>query len=707
MTTPLSVLQHTFGYQSFRPPQDEIIDSLLQGEDVFVLMPTGGGKSLCYQIPALLRQGTAIVVSPLIALMEDQVATLKQLGVSCAYLNSTLEPAQQQEIIRHLRQGEYDLLYIAPERLLMQSTLNLLQQMEIALFAIDEAHCVSQWGHDFRKEYQRLRVIHEMFPEVPRIALTATADERTREEIIQQLDLGQAKTFISSFDRPNIRYTIGEGQNAQAQLWRFIQSEHAEDAGIVYCLSRKRVESVAEWLSQKGRIALPYHAGMPDSQRRENQRRFLREEGVIIVATIAFGMGIDKPNVRFVAHMNLPKNIEAYYQETGRAGRDGAPANAWMAYSLQDVIMLRQMMQESDADATFQRVSHHKLEAMLAFCELTTCRRQALLAYFGEHLAEPCGNCDICLSPPETWDATLEAQKALSCIYRTGQQFGVNYLVDVLLGKEDQRILANRHNQISTYGLGKDLSAVEWRNIYRQLIARGFINVDMDGYGALRLAEKSRTLLRGEQVLHLRKNKARPVAEKKERKVRISKLRSYEQALFEDLKALRKELADFYNVPPYVIFHDSSLEEMTRKRPQNKAQFAAIAGVGEQKLEKYASDFLKCIAKHDLPNLLINNLSDSVNETLYLYAKGKSVAEIAKQRELSESTIYGHLAEAIEMGLLSAEQVLALNKDELDHIMYEIEMQETLESGKLKPVYEALDGAYASGVLRCALAAIP
>jgi len=442
---PVDILRQVFGYERFRSPQDQVINTLMAGEDALVLMPTGGGKSLCYQIPAIARPGVGIVVSPLIALMQDQVAALRQAGVNAAYLNSTLTPAEAREIEQQLLMGALDLLYVAPERLMNGRTLELLEHVPIALFAIDEAHCVSQWGHDFRPEYIQLSILHERFPHVPRIALTATADEPTRREIIARLGLDSARVFISSFDRPNIRYRIAQSDgNARESLLRFIREEHAGEAGIVYCLSRKKVEEVADWLAGKGIPALPYHAGLPAETRERHQARFLNEEGLVMVATIAFGMGIDKPNVRFVAHLNLPKSVEAYYQETGRAGRDGLPADAWMSYGLQDVITLRQMLEASEAGDEHKRVERHKLDAMLGLCELTTCRRQALLAYFGEKLAEPCGNCDNCLEPPATWDATVPAQKALSCVHRTGQRFGVSYLVDVLLGKADERIRRNR-----------------------------------------------------------------------------------------------------------------------------------------------------------------------------------------------------------------------------------------------------------------------
>ena len=491
------LLQSVFGYDSFRLQQAEIIAQLVNGGEALVLMPTGGGKSLCYQIPALLREGIGIVVSPLIALMQDQVDALRQVGVRAAYLNSSLSSAEAAEVEAAVRNGELDLLYVAPERLLMPRMLALLAHARLALFAIDEAHCVSQWGHDFRPEYIQLSILHERFPDVPRIALTATADAMTRREIIQRLGLQQARMFVSGFDRPNIRYRVTENQgNARDELLRFIRNEHDGEAGIVYCLSRKRVDDIAAWLCSKGLQALPYHAGMSTEQRQRHQARFLREDGIIIVATIAFGMGIDKPDVRFVAHMNLPKSLEAYYQETGRAGRDGLPADAWLVYGLQDVITLRQMQASSEGDEMHKRIEHHKLDAMLGFCELTSCRRQALLRYFDDHLEQACGNCDTCLTPPATWDASVAAQKALSCVHRTGQRFGVNYVVDVLLGKPDDRIQRFGHDQLSTFGIGQGLDQNEWRHLFRQLISHGLLSVDMAAHGSLRLTEASRPVLR-------------------------------------------------------------------------------------------------------------------------------------------------------------------------------------------------------------------
>lgn len=704
MNNALSILQNTFGYEAFRPPQDEIIDELVNDRDAFVLMPTGGGKSLCYQIPALLRDGTAIIVSPLIALMQDQVDALQQLGVNAAYLNSTLKAAEARQVEQQLMQGELDMLYVAPERLLNEAMLSLLERCHIALFAIDEAHCVSQWGHDFRPEYQQLRLLHERFPKVPRIALTATADQRTRDEIIAQLQLEDARVFINSFDRPNIHYAISEGNNPKLRLWRFLQEHHNNDAGIVYCLSRKKVESIAQWLSEQGRVALPYHAGLPQKVRQTHQQRFLREEGVIIVATIAFGMGIDKPDVRFVAHLSLPKSLEAYYQETGRAGRDGEPANAWMAYGLQDVLTLRQFMQNSQASDAHKRVEHNKLESMLGLCELIACRRQALLGYFDEALEQPCGACDNCVSPPEKWDGSEAAQKVLSTIYRTGQRFGVNYIIDVLIGKQDQRIKQNAHDQISTFGIGTEFSMTEWRTIFRQLIALGYINVDAESHGALKLSEQCRPVLRGEKTLELRKqSKEEKLATEKKKKRPV---RPQDEPLWEALRALRMQLAEEAGVPPYVIFHDATLQEMVKKRPLATADMRYISGVGEQKIKRYGKQFLAEIAKYPLAELLNNRLSTTVNETLLIYQQGTSIEQISVQRDVKVNTIYSHLADAIEIGLLDVKDVLDLEDSEYQEITMMIESLEDESKGRIKPIYEALDEEYEYGVIKCVLASI-
>jgi len=592
------ILANVFGYEAFRPPQGDVVEHLVGGGDALVLMPTGSGKSLCYQIPSLVRQGPGVVVSPLIALMQDQVESLRQNGVRAAYLNSSLSAAEARDVEQALLAGELDLLYMAPERLLLPRTLDLLGRVEPALFAIDEAHCVSQWGHDFRPEYMQLSVLQERFPDVPRIALTATADGPTRRDIVERLGLARARQFVSGFDRPNIRYRVAENTgNVRERLLRFIRDEHDGEAGIVYCLSRRRVDETAAWLVDKGLTALPYHAGLSAEVRARNQERFLREDGVIMVATIAFGMGIDKPDVRFVAHLNLPKSLEAYYQETGRAGRDGLPADAWMVYGLQDVITLRQMQDGSEAPETQKRIERQKLDAMLGFCELTSCRRQALLRYFNDRLDEPCGNCDTCLQPPETWDATEAAQKALSCVYRTGQRFGVNYLIDVLLGKDNDRLRGFGHDRLSTYGIGTELDTNAWRNLYRQLIARGLLAVDVEGHGGLRLTEASRAVLRGEQLLMLRKS-IKPARSGRGQRKASRVVAEADRGLWEALRAHRQTLAAEQGVPAYVIFHDATLLAMVEARPASLAAMAELSGIGERKLEAYGQSFLDVIRTH-------------------------------------------------------------------------------------------------------------
>ena len=598
MSEALTILNQTFGYPAFRGEQAEIIGQVASGGDALVLMPTGGGKSLCYQIPALLRDGVGIVVSPLIALMQNQVDQLKQLGVRADFLNSTQLIDEAGRVQRDALAGKIDLLYVAPERLLTPSFLHLMERMTIALFAIDEAHCVSQWGHDFRPEYLQLSILHERFPTVPRIALTATADELTREEMIKRLKLEDARVFISSFDRPNIRYTVVEKQDARQQLLRFLREEHPGDAGIIYCLSRKKVDETAHWLKGQGIVALSYHAGMDTASRRRNQDKFLRDDSIVMVATIAFGMGIDKPDVRFVAHLDLPKSVEGYYQETGRAGRDGQPANAWMTYGLSDVVQLSRMIEQSDADESHKRVERHKLDAMLGYCETVTCRRQMLLQYFGEAGA-PCGNCDTCLAPPLTWDGSLAAQQALSTVYRTGQRFGAGHLIDVLLGKATERMKSLGHDQLKTFGLGNDFDDKRWRSVFRQLVATGLLRVDVTGYGALLLNETSRPVLRGEQPVHFRQEVE--VEKRKTTKTRTKvplDLPADRHELLEALRTLRRKLAEEQGVPSFVIFHDSTLMQLVTQRPQNRAQLAEISGIGAQKLDRYGAPLLDVLRAH-------------------------------------------------------------------------------------------------------------
>ncbi len=601
---PLELLNRVFGYPAFRGRQAEIIDHTLAGEHSLVLMPTGGGKSLCYQIPAMLRTGTGVVVSPLIALMQDQVSALRQLGVSAAFLNSNLAPGEAGLIKNQLRRGELDLIYIAPERLLQKHTLELLDQCELALFAIDEAHCISRWGHDFRPEYLQLDVLRERYPDIPLLACTATADERTREEIRQKFSIAAEHVFAMGFDRPNIRYEVSGKDNERQQLLGFIQERHAGEAGIVYCLSRKRTEQIASFLTKAGMTALPYHAGLAREVRQQNQERFLREDGVIIVATIAFGMGIDKPDVRFVAHLDLPKSVEAYYQETGRAGRDGLPASAWMVYGLQDVIMLRKLAENSDADEMHRRLENQKLDAMLGYCEVTSCRRQVLLDYFDEVLPEPCGNCDTCLHPVATFDATIAAQKALSCVVRTGQRFGAAYVIEVLRGSQNERIVRFGHDQIPTWGVGTEFDVWQWRSILRQMTARGLLTVDPSGYGGLMLTPQARPVLKGEAELHLRHETLTKSTKRKKAKKTASVAALVDdetlnteanQALFEALRGLRLSIATEQELPPYVIFHDKTLAAMVVHKPMTDDQFLALSGVGEAKLERYGEQFMKLI----------------------------------------------------------------------------------------------------------------
>lgn len=695
-----SILKSVFGYDSFRGQQQQIIEQLLKGGDALVLMPTGGGKSLCYQIPALLRNGVAIVISPLISLMQDQVNALHQLGIKAAFINSSLSMQATNWVEEQMQLAQLDLVYIAPERLTQSHTLSLLSQITIALFAIDEAHCVSQWGHDFRVDYLQLSLLHQHFPQIPRIALTATADEKTRAEIIQNLALQQAQIFISSFDRPNIRYRIAQKQSPKQQLLHFIQSEHSGDAGIVYCLSRKKVEATAIWLRNQGLNAYPYHAGMDHQHRSLHQQYFLMNESVIIVATIAFGMGIDKPNVRFVAHLDLPKSIEGYYQETGRAGRDGLPANAWMIYGIQDVILLKRILIKGQSDVQHKTIELYKLDAMLALCESVQCRRQILLNYFGETRIPLCGNCDSCLEPAKTWDASLAAQQALSCIYRTGQRFGSTYLINVLLGITDDRIIHYHHHQQSTFGIGKALEEKQWKSVFRQLVAKNLIAIDFEGYGTFKLTKLARPILRGEQQLRLRIDKT--ITSTNSYKKAPGKQR--EEILWQTLQAKRLEIAKIQNVPAYVIFHDTTLAEIMALKPVTRAQMLTISGVGKHKLEQYADSFIAVIQNYI--DQQQQGISDTVADTLSLFKTHLSVEEIATQRGLKVTTIYNHLAKVIEIGGITLNAVIELPETEIKQIQQAFLALPKEQEKAIKPVFDLFNERYNYGILHCVKAAV-
>ncbi len=698
-----ALLKATFGYSEFRGSQDAIIAELLAGGDALVLMPTGGGKSLCYQLPALLREGVGVVVSPLIALMKDQVDTLLQLGVRAAYLNSSLSAQQAYDVEQQLLRGDLDLLYVAPERLMTEHFLELLKRLKLALFAIDEAHCVSQWGHDFRPEYLQLSILAELFPEVPRIALTATADEMTRREILEKLQLAQAQQFISSFDRPNIRYRVVDKQNAREQFLAFYQTEQQGNAGIVYCLSRKSVDETALWLKKRGVSALPYHAGLASQLRQKHQERFLREDGLVMVATIAFGMGIDKPDVRFVAHLDLPKSLEGYYQETGRAGRDGLPADAFMTYGLADVVTMRRMLESSGADEMFKRVEQQRLEKLLGFCESPRCRRQLLLEYFGEQLAEPCGNCDTCLTEVETWDGTVQAQKALSTVVRSGQRFGAGHVIDILLGKTTPRMQTLGHERLSTYGIGQELNEKQWRSVFRQLVAAAYLTTDAQGFGALRLAKTSAAVLKGQLSVYFRRD---PLPQKTKTRKTALALSPSVNALFEHLRALRAQLAKEQNVPAYVIFHDATLKQMAELKPRTLQRMGTIHGIGHSKLERYGDAFLKLILEHYAGAAEPQPVSevseaDTYARTLELFLAAKSIVEIAQERDLTPRTIENHLVELVARGDLTLEEATALSEPDIRLIQEAIAALAQEEQRYLKPLYEKLEARYDYWILKC------
>lgn len=692
-------LRTYFGYETFRGEQQAIIELVTGGGDALVLMPTGGGKSLCFQIPALLREGVGIVVSPLIALMQDQVQQLRQNGVRAAYINSSMSYAEQQATEKQALNGELDLLYMAPERIVTEPGQRLLSQIDIALFAIDEAHCVSQWGHDFRPEYTQLAQLADQFPSVPRMALTATADENTRLDIKNHLRLSAAREFISSFDRPNIQYRIDTKNNPRGQLLHFIQAEYPEATGIVYCMSRKKTEDTAQFLDKQGLTALAYHAGLSASVRSHNMRRFIVEEGIIMVATVAFGMGIDKPDVRFVAHLDMPRSIESYYQETGRAGRDGLPAVGWMVYGLQDAITFQQMLNDSEASKDVVQIERHKLTAMLGLCEATVCRRKTLLRYFGEALENDCGNCDTCLSPPATWDATDAVRKALSAVYRTGQRFGTNYLIDVLRGKSDDRISRFGHDKLAVFGIGRDIESTVWRSVFRQTIARSLLTTDMDSKGGLRLTESARPVLQGAEKVAFRVEE-KPAKKKKSRASASSVSSEYSQ-LWEKLRETRRAIANEQGLPAYVIFHDATLMEMAEKQPVSLKAMSAISGVGAAKLEKYGTQFLSVIngASSDSTTMPDDKaLEVKIREGLKL---GLTGAVLAAHCGIDELTMYREMASFIRTGEVSLDQVIG-EFDEVQRNEIEGEILSRLDEGEVsvKSLYDHFGGLYELDVLK-------
>ncbi len=698
-------LRQNFGYEDFRGQQLEIIHTLINNDNALVLMPTGGGKSLCYQIPSLLRPGVGVVVSPLIALMQDQVQHLQQNGIRAEFLNSTLSSSKQAEVQQQAIAGELDLLYLAPERLLTDSGMAMINQLDIALFAIDEAHCVSQWGHDFRPEYTGLSRLVDQFPQVPRIALTATADENTRRDIKNHLRLTQAQEFISSFDRPNIQYRIELKDNPRRQLMQFIHNEHPEAAGIVYCLSRNKTEQTAAYLCDQGLNAVPYHAGMSSEDRKKNLSRFIIEENVIVVATVAFGMGIDKPDVRFVAHLDMPRSIESYYQETGRAGRDGLPATAWMVYGLQDSIMFQQWLNQSEASASVVQLERHKLTAMAGLCESTECRRKTLLGYFGEALSQPCGNCDNCFSPPETWDATDVTRKALSAVYRTGQRFGTNYLIDVLQGKQDDRIRRFGHDQLSVFGIGADTEATTWRSVFRQMIARSLVTTDLDSKGGLRLTEAARPVLKGEEQVLFRVEEKK-TERKRSRKAKASiNVSAGDNALWEKLRETRLKIATEQSIPAYVIFHDATLMEMMEKRPATLEAMARISGVGAAKLEKYGQIFLAAINDVSEPTAQASDKIE-LKTMLELISNGViGVERLADELKSTDAACHSALRQLVRRGEIDKETALNtigldLTEDQIAEIEGELLALLDDSTGSAMALHEQFSGVYSIEAIR-------
>ncbi len=729
--TPLDVLRQTYGYEYFKGIQEQVVDRVMGGGNAVVFMPTGGGKSACYQIPAILRKGVGIVISPLIALMRDQVAALRQMGVRAACLNSTVQPSEANHIIHELYAGDMDLLYVAPERLAQPGFMDMLSGLAVALIAIDEAHCVSQWGHDFRPDYLRLSEFAERFPQVPRLALTATADGPTRKEILHRLGFSREDIFATGFDRPNIRYTVVPKDREKRQLLDFIKHEHFAECGIVYRMSRKKVETTAEWLCKNGINALPYHAGLDAATREANQARFMAEDGLVMVATIAFGMGIDKPDVRYVAHLDLPKTIEAYYQETGRAGRDGLPAEAWMAVGIQDIGALKRMIMSGNAPDERKRLELRKLNALLAYCESPGCLRRSLLSYFGEELKEPCGNCFTCINPPSTFDGTVAAQKALSNVYRTGEMFGANYLVDILTGRENKRISDFRHNELSTYGIGGEFTADEWLSIHRQLVSQGLLDVDMEGYGSLKLNGGSWQVLRKERTVAFRKD---PVLAKSQRPRRERKLVMGDencpsltspdaQELLDSLRGLRNTLAKEQQVPAYAIFPDKTLLELACYRPQSTGELYAVSGLGDQKIFRYGTAIIDVLIDHqgkhgrpdDLfpipddkiktpPQKLSSNAPSAVSasalETLALFEDLQDIEKVAETRGVKTTTIYSHLTSCVQAGKLELTDVLDYEPDEIECILDTLHFFKEEGLLQLSPVHNALFGNYSFETLR-------